>query len=57
MKPDLRLNFWKYKEIDIENFLSEIDDSTYAQLFTQIFSSAEIVIHCGAHKTATTFIR
>ncbi len=56
-KPNQMLEFWKDQQRDIEIFLRETDDINYIQLFDQIFLSAEIVVHCGAHKTATTFIQ
>ena len=45
------------KESKITSFFVNINEQYLSDAFDKIFSNAEIVIHCGAHKTASTYIQ
>ena len=49
------LRFIETVDFPFNSYLSHAENFDVHKIFSLIFSNAEIVIHCGAHKTATTF--
>ena len=57
LKPAKNQKYYKTDNKKITAFFDQLDETNLILSFEDILANAEIVIHVGAHKTATTYIQ